>query len=187
MQIIFGFKNVIQVDGKRELEAKLIESGAKIICELKRAFAFMAMGVKGYYKPTQLLDAILDDTGTSLEQGQQRDLNEFNDILLTRINEAINNEIETMSLTYNPNTVAGVNFLTDLLDGEHSEIRSYTDMRTGQQVIKRKSQRFFNINLNMAEESDIYRAWDKDHSEVISDYQHTEGQPRVELTKTSFI
>jgi hypothetical protein len=30
----------------------------------------MAMGVKGYYKPTQLLDVILDDTGTSLEQGQ---------------------------------------------------------------------------------------------------------------------
>jgi ubiquitin C-terminal hydrolase len=70
VQIIFGFKNVIQVDGKRELEAKLIESGAKIICELQRAFAFMAMGVKGYYKPTQLLDVILDDTGTSLEQGQ---------------------------------------------------------------------------------------------------------------------
>lgn len=44
-----------------------------------------------------------------------------------------------MSLTYNPNQVAGVNFLTDLLDGEQCEIRSYIDLRTGQEVIKRQS------------------------------------------------
>lgn len=51
--------------------------------------------------------------------------------MLTRINEAINNEIETLSRTNSPDRATGVNFMTDLLDGEMLEIRSYIDMRTG--------------------------------------------------------
>lgn len=49
----------------------------------------MSIGNKSYFKPVELLDVIVDDTGKKLQSGEERDIREFNDILISRIMDAM--------------------------------------------------------------------------------------------------
>lgn len=109
----------------------------------------MAIGLKSYYKPVDFIDVIRDNQGRPLPQNVQWDLYEFNDIMLSRISEAIDSEIEGLSLTKHPDIPAPVNLLDKLIDGETCEVRSYTDLRTGRNVQKLDTQKFFNLNLSL--------------------------------------
>ena len=79
-----------------ELKKKLVKSGMQLISELQNLFSTMALGKKKYLDPSGVLDSVLDDQGDKVAIGDEKDISEYNQILLTRIQDAFNwkNEIE---------------------------------------------------------------------------------------------
>ena len=60
------------------MQDRLIQSGMKLIHELKVIFTKMALGKKKYLDPSSVLDAVLDDQGEKLAIGDERDISEYN-------------------------------------------------------------------------------------------------------------
>ena len=50
----------------------------------------MALGKKKYLDPSGVLDSVLDDQGDQVAIGDEKDISEYNQILLTRIQDAFN-------------------------------------------------------------------------------------------------
>jgi hypothetical protein len=48
----------------------------------------MALGKKKYLNPSKVLDAVVDDQGDKVAIGDEKDINEYNVILLQRIQDA---------------------------------------------------------------------------------------------------
>lgn len=78
------------VSGKEDdsVQKKKIESGKKLIRELKKLFARMAKGNKKYVDPSGVLHSIVDDFGQRVQIGEEKDIREFNEVLLARISDA---------------------------------------------------------------------------------------------------
>lgn len=62
----------------------------KLIHELQILFASMALGKKKYLDPNGVLKAVVDDQGDQVAIGDEKDISEYNSILLTRIQDAFN-------------------------------------------------------------------------------------------------
>lgn len=52
-------------------------------------FGLMAIGNKAYVEPGPVLAAIVDDSANQFQVGDERDLREFNEIFLSRIQDAL--------------------------------------------------------------------------------------------------
>ena len=72
LQIYYSLPNFVErifklqdkeLKGKDETMTKRIQSGRKMIGELKKVFAQMAIGNKSYVEPSAILKAIVDDAG----------------------------------------------------------------------------------------------------------------------------
>ena len=50
----------------------------------------MSIGNKKYADPSQVLKFITDDSGKQINLGDQKDIGEFNDSLLSRVQEGLN-------------------------------------------------------------------------------------------------
>jgi hypothetical protein len=50
----------------------------------------MESGKKSYVKPCELLNVLVDDNGLKFDVGDEKDLSSFNDILISRVIEAMN-------------------------------------------------------------------------------------------------
>lgn len=112
--------------------------------------------------------------------GIERDIREFNDILISRIIDALDAQKKQYSghtpTPGNPKEPEeSVNQMTDLLHGKSIQQRTYKDLQSGNDVKKTQSSNFFNIFLNMESESDIYTAWESDIYETINNFEHTPG------------
>lgn len=59
-----------------------------LINELQILFAKMALGDFKYLDPIGVLDAVVDDQGDKVAIGEERDISEYNSILLQRIRDA---------------------------------------------------------------------------------------------------
>ena len=57
----------------------------KLIRELQILFATMALGNKKYINPSGVLQSVLDDQGDQVAIGEEKDISEYNSVLLTRI------------------------------------------------------------------------------------------------------
>lgn len=57
---------------------------------MKRLFASLAKSDKKYSDPTGVLQAIVDDFGNPIQIGEQKDIGEFNNNFLARIQEGLN-------------------------------------------------------------------------------------------------
>lgn len=57
----------------------------KLIHELQNLFATMALGKKKYLDPSGVLESVLDDQGDQVTVGEEKDISEYNLILLQRI------------------------------------------------------------------------------------------------------
>lgn len=60
---ILHFKEIEGLKGKDVVETKKIESGLKLIKELKKMFGLIAVGNKSYVEPGAVLGSIVDDAG----------------------------------------------------------------------------------------------------------------------------
>ena len=72
------------------LKKKLVNSGMKLIRELQILFTTMAVGSKKYLDPNGVLESVLDDQGDQVAIGEEKDIAEYNSMLLTRIQDAFN-------------------------------------------------------------------------------------------------
>lgn len=72
------------------LRKKLIKSGMKLIHELQILFTSMALGKKKYLDPSGVLESVVDDQGDQVAIGEEKDISEYNSMLLTRIQDAFN-------------------------------------------------------------------------------------------------
>ena len=64
---------------------RLVNSGMKLIRELQILFSTMAVGKKKYLDPNGVLNSVVDDQGDAVAVGEEKDISEYNAILLTRI------------------------------------------------------------------------------------------------------
>ena len=67
-----------------------LEQSKNLIKYLKILFAEMAIGDSKYVDPTKVLKSITDDSGKVIELGNQKDIGEFNDSFLSRVQEGLN-------------------------------------------------------------------------------------------------
>lgn len=67
-----------------------MEKSRVLIKHLKIIFAQMAVGDKKYADPTNVLKSITSDSGSPIELGDQKDIGEFNDSFLSRVQEGLN-------------------------------------------------------------------------------------------------
>jgi hypothetical protein len=71
-------------------ELSRLKSSKKLIEELKTLFAFLTRSDKKYADPTDVLKAIVDDYGKTIQIGEEKDIGEFNQTFLARISEGLN-------------------------------------------------------------------------------------------------
>ena len=82
-----------EASGDNTEEAQLVkrlEASRKLIKKLKILFALMTKSDKKYGDPTAVLQSVVDNYARPVEIGDERDIGEFNDILLSRVQEGLN-------------------------------------------------------------------------------------------------
>ena len=76
------------------LNKKLVNSGKQLILELKKLFTAMSVSNKKYLDPSGVLKSIVSDHGEPVTIGDEKDIREFNDVLLSRIRNAIDSRTQ---------------------------------------------------------------------------------------------
>ena len=77
-------------DAEEKVLVDRLESARKLIQALKKFFASMAIGDKKYADPSAVAGSLTDDSGNKFQVGEERDIAEFNDCLLSRVQEGLN-------------------------------------------------------------------------------------------------
>ena len=67
-----------------------LNTSRELIKELKVLFGQMTKSDKKYGDPTKVLQRVTDNTGRPLEIGNEQDIGEFNDTLLSRVQDGLN-------------------------------------------------------------------------------------------------
>ena len=67
-----------------------LESSRQLVRKLKVLFAKMTKSDKKYADPTDVLKSLTDDFGKPVEIGEEKDIGEFNDTFLSRVQEGLN-------------------------------------------------------------------------------------------------
>ena len=67
-----------------------LESSRQLVRNLKVLFGQMTKGYKKYADPTLVLKSLTDDQGKAVEIGEEKDIGEFNDTFLSRVQEGLN-------------------------------------------------------------------------------------------------
>ena len=83
-----------QQQSEDALTKKLAESGRNLIKELQKLFTAMAVSNKKYLDPSGVLKAIVNSQGEQMTIGEEKDIREFNDVLLSRIKDAFEHKVK---------------------------------------------------------------------------------------------
>ena len=83
-----------QQQAEDALTKKLVESGKNLIKELQKLFTAMAVSNKKYLDPSGVLKAIVNSQGEQMTIGEEKDIREFNDVLLSRIKDAFEHKVK---------------------------------------------------------------------------------------------
>jgi ubiquitin carboxyl-terminal hydrolase 25/28 len=67
-----------------------LESSRELVRNLKVLFGQMTKSYKKYADPTRVLRSLTDDFGKPVEIGEEKDIGEFNDTFLGRVQEGLN-------------------------------------------------------------------------------------------------
>lgn len=72
---------------------KRLRASKRLVHETKKLFATLALSDKKYTDPSAVLHAIVDDYGNPIQIGEQKDIGEFNNTFLARIQEGLNADV----------------------------------------------------------------------------------------------
>ena len=146
----------------------------------------MTAGNKSYVKPTELINVLVDDYGNKVEVGDERDIGEFNEIMIGRVIDAMNAQQDKLAgqdLTPNPDRPVAVqiekNAITELLHGKQIIVSSYEDARTGQLHTKKESDNFFHYQLHVQKFDSLLKAWENQHFDTVK-FEYKKGEPLVD-------
>jgi len=78
------------VDAEEKQFLDRLESSRQLVRNLKVLFGKMTKSYKKYGDPTEVLKSITDDYGKPVEIGEEKDIGEFNDTFLSRVQEGLN-------------------------------------------------------------------------------------------------
>jgi len=80
----------VHQDAEEQQLLDKLESARKLVLHLKILFGQMTKSYKKYADPTQVLKSLTDDQGKPVEIGEEKDIGEFNDTFLSRVQEGLN-------------------------------------------------------------------------------------------------
>lgn len=133
----------------------------KLLAQLQRLFANMIGSCRRYVDPSLVLNSITDDLGNKIDIGHQRDVGEFNMILVSRIDEAMKKHEEEKDLSTMYKTQSGMfisedGVLSNIFYGRQIE-SIIANEKNGDRVSKKSVVCFGQINLDV-EHGDLYTA-----------------------------
>ena len=86
-------KSAVASNGIDQQVEKRLRASKRLVHETKKLFATLALSDKKYTDPSAVLHAIVDDYGNPIQIGEQKDIGEFNNTFLARIQEGLNSDI----------------------------------------------------------------------------------------------
>ena len=142
------------------------KQSTKLMLQLQRLFAYMIRSNKKYIDPSLVLNYLVDDLGNPIEIGDEKDIGEFNMMLVERLEEALNSRDQV-------NKSLEQGRISQLFYGKHTEELSYFEK--AKQVVTGKSSAFGQINIDI-EQKDLYSGWASAYENFIEGYLAPEGQ-----------
>jgi hypothetical protein len=147
----------------------------------------MSLSIRKYVDPSDVLNGLVDDYGNRIGVGDQKDVGEFNMILLARIEEglqtgkplqALNPEnrldrSDSISGSLSEAQMAEEGIVTQLFYGKHVGVISFNE-EDGTPIQQEKKEVFGQVILNV-EENDLYSAWDASYANQIGEYTTESG------------
>ena len=80
-------------DTEEKTLVEKLEAARALIRNLKILFGQLTKSDKKYADPTAVLRSLTDDYGRPVEIGEEKDIGEFNDTLLCRVQEGLNHKM----------------------------------------------------------------------------------------------
>jgi len=162
-------------EAKEGSEAK--SNSYKLLSQLQKLFALMIGSNRKYIDPTPVLSSITDDFGNKIEIGGQRDVGEFNMILVSRIAEAMRRRDEVEGIeTFRTSSGIMVSVdgsLSDMFYGKQTEAILFNE-EDGKRNTQKNTVIFGQINLDI-EYGDLLTAWECSKSARIENFTTPTG------------
>lgn len=156
----------------KEVETVRKNASINLVKQLQKLFAYMIRTHRKYIDPSCVLNALVDEYGIPIEIGDQKDVGEFNMILLARIEEGMKHiDIEELRKSEGKLTAANLTdegIVSNLFYGKHTEI-IHAKEHDGTDVFLGKTEVFGQVMVDV-EEKDLYSAWDKAYFYTIDEY-----------------
>lgn len=147
----------------------------------------MILSIRKYVDPSTVLNGLVDDFGNRIAVGDQKDVGEFNMILLARIEEGLQTgkpvqpedsdgrlvRSDSISGSLSGAQMAEEGIVTQLFYGKHLGIIHFTE-QDGTSIQQEKNEVFGQVILNV-EENDLYSAWDATYANQIGEYTTESG------------
>lgn len=147
------------------LKQKLVKSGMKLVKELQLLFATMALGKKKYLDPSGVLESVIDDQGDQVAIGDEKDISEYNQVLLQRIQDAFDWKANKGSESTAANALADVRMESSQQEALNASAAanglpvlesqsSFADMGDGAQAMQTEPARFDREDMAMEAEEE---------------------------------
>ena len=157
------------------------KASIRLVQQIQRLFAFLIRSHRKYLDPTMVLTALVDDFGNPIHIGDEKDVGEFNMILISRIEDGLKvgqadaMNIDTFSLkrkdSFTPlqeSILLDEGIVTTLFYGKQTEELNFRE-QSGEDVNMKVNAIFGQIMLDV-EERDLYYAWDSACHSTIDEF-----------------
>jgi len=141
-----------------------VHNSVKLILELQKLYSNMVMSCRAIQDPTDVMKAVVDDSGKPVEIGYQQDVSEFNGIFLQRLEEGLMMASNGLVSEKGP-----INVIKELFYGRLKEEIVAMEENEEESSIE-KSDEFSQIILDVAH-SDLYSSLDEYTRTKIDSYE----------------
>jgi ubiquitin carboxyl-terminal hydrolase 25/28 len=175
---ILSFQDTGPRESEDSEQQRLQSASIQLVHQLQRLFASMIRSHRRYLDPSDVLKSLVDDLGNQLIIGDQKDVGEFNMVLVARIEDGLNAFKEVVedapqvavrkdssdpslrksSLSYSI-TIPEEGAVSALFYGRQVELLSSAEA-DGSRIFQHQEAIFGQVMLDV-DERDIYSAWDK--------------------------
>jgi ubiquitin carboxyl-terminal hydrolase 25/28 len=181
VQEVLAFKEVALEGTEDVQQGRVLSASLQLVKQLQRLFGYMTRSHRRYIDPSNVLSALVDDLGNQLMIGDQKDVGEFNIILVARIEDGMkppkseeeeapegedsgrrdSSDVQLMrkgSLNYSI-SIPDEGVIAALFYGRQVELLTSAEA-DGTRVFQHQEAVFGQVMLDV-DERDIYSAWDK--------------------------